>query len=176
MRFTLKTLSIIFDYPREEFANLVEAKDAVYSLLRGEDPEAAELIKEFLEKINPKDAEESYVSVFEVPPKCSLYSHSYTLKGKEDMVGQYLLEIKAQYKVKGFDVPVEKEIPTFLPVMLEYLSLVYDEDPGAAKRFAKRYLKPWVGELAACLEKNNSPWALPAKALVKVVDKLAGGA
>jgi len=175
LRFTLKTLSIIFDYPREEFANLVEARDAVYSLLKGEDEEAARLIHEFLGRVKPEDAEEAYVSVFEVPPKCSLYAHSYALKGKEDMVGQYLLEIKGQYKVKGFDVPVEREIPTFLPVMLEFLSLVYDEDPAAAKRFAKRYLKPWVAQLAECLERNGSPWALPARALVRVVERLAGG-
>ncbi len=176
MRFTLKTLSIIFDYPRDDFRNLVEAREAVYSLLRGEDPEAAELIREFLEKVDSGRADEEYVSVFEVPPKCSLYSHSYVLKGKEDMVGQYLLEVKAQYKVKGFDVPVQREIPTYLPVMLEYLSLVYDEDPAAARRFAKRYLKPWVAELARCLERNGSPWALPARALVRVVERLAGGA
>lgn len=175
MRFTLKALSIIFDYPRSELAEMIKAREAVYSLLRGEDEEAARLIHEFLGRVEPDSVDEAYVSVFEVPPRCSLYAHSYVLKGKEDMVGQYLLEVKAQYKVKGFDVPVTREIPTYLPVMLEFLSLVYDEDPSAARRFAKRYLKPWVGELAKCLEKNGSPWALPAQALVKVVDRLVDG-
>ncbi|GBF09117.1 nitrate reductase delta subunit [Aeropyrum pernix] len=175
MRLTLKTLSIIFSYPSEDLEELVRNREVVRPLLTGEDGEAAALIMEFLEKLDLERADEEYVAVFEMPPKCSIYAHTYLLKGKEDMVGQLLLEVKSHYKAKQLDMPVEREIPTYLPAMLEYLALVYDEDPKAARRFAKKYLQPWIGELASCLERNRSLWSLPAKALKKVVDKIAAG-
>ncbi len=173
MRLTLKVLSIIFDYPGDEFKKLISDKRHVVEALEAEDPEAASLLSRFLEAVDPDRADENYVSVFEVPPRCSLYAHTYMLKGKEDMVGQFLLEVKGHYKAKGVDVPVKSELPTFLPVMLEYMALVYDEDPESVKRFARRYLKPWVGELRRCLERARSPWALAAKSLEVVVDKLS---
>lgn len=174
MRLTLKTLSIVFDYPGDEFKELVQSRDVVKPLLEGEDSEAASLISSFLDSINLNTVDEEYTAVFEVPPKCSLYAHAYLLKGKEDLVGQLLLEVKAQYKVKGYDVPVSKEIPTYLPAMLEFLAFIYDSDKEATRRFAKKYLAPWARELRACLEKNGSKWALPARALEIVVSKLTG--
>ncbi|WP_148706415.1 nitrate reductase molybdenum cofactor assembly chaperone [Aeropyrum camini] len=175
MRLTLKTLSIIFSYPGEDLEELARNREVVGTLLAGEDEEAASLIIKFLEKLNLGRADEEYVAVFEMPPKCSLYAHTYLLKGKEDMVGQLLLEVKSHYKAKQLDVPVEREIPTYLPAMLEYLALVYDDDAKAARRFAKKYIQPWVGELAACLERNGSLWSLPARALKRVVDEIVGG-
>ncbi|MCE4610820.1 MAG: nitrate reductase molybdenum cofactor assembly chaperone [Desulfurococcales archaeon] len=172
MRLTLRVLAILFDYPRDEFKKIVRERDEVVEALGAENREAAEAIQRFLKSLDPEKADEEYVSVFEVPPKCSLYAHTYLLKGKEDMVGQLLLEVKGHYKVKGYDVPVRKELPTYLPVMLEYLSLVYDEDREAAKRFARRYIKPWVGHLKKCLYKANSPWKFAAEALEKVLDTL----
>ncbi len=175
MRLTLKVLSIIFSYPGKDLASLAGEAESLRVLLEGEDPEAARLIHEFLREVDPSRADEDYVSVFELPPKCSLYAHTYLLKGKEDMVGQFLLELKGHYKSKGLDVPVERELPSYLPVMLEYLALIYDEDPGLAARFARRYLAKWVGRLAECLERNRSPWAKPARALERVVGALASG-
>ncbi|MCE4604440.1 MAG: nitrate reductase molybdenum cofactor assembly chaperone, partial [Aeropyrum sp.] len=99
MRLTLKTLSIIFDYPGEELRELAQNAEAFKSVLSGEDPEAANLIIDFLESLDLSVVEEEYVSVFEMPPKCSIYAHTYLLKGKEDMVGQFLLEVKGHYKV-----------------------------------------------------------------------------
>ena len=175
MRFTLKVLSIIFSYPGRDLESLAGEAESVRDLLEGEDPEAARLIYEFLREINLSRADEDYVAVFEMPPKCSLYAHTYLLKGKEDMVGQFLLEIKGHYKSLGVDVPVERELPSYLPVMLEYLALAYDSDPRQAARFARRYLAKWVGRLAECLERNRSPWAKPARALERVVNALASG-
>ncbi len=173
MRLTLKTLSIIFDYPGEELRELAENADAFKSVLSGEDPKAADLIIDFLKSLDLSVVEEEYVSVFEMPPKCSIYAHTYLLKGKEDMVGQFLLEVKGHYKVKGLDVPVKREIPTYLPVMLEFLALIYDDDKSEARLFARRYLRPWVGKLSECLSRNKSRWAKPAKALELVVERLS---
>jgi nitrate reductase delta subunit len=175
LRLTLKTLSIIFDYPGPELREMAARRGDLVKALRLEDPEAADAIERFLGEVDPERADEDYVAVFEVPPKCSLYAHTYLLKGKEDLVGQMLLEVKAQYKAKGVDVPVKREIPTYLPVMLEYLAVVYDDDPQAARRFVRKYLAPWVGELERCLAKEGSPWVHAARALRIVVERIAGG-
>lgn len=173
MRLTLRVLAILFDYPGEEFKKILREREEISEALGAENRDAAKLIQEFLRSLDPERVDEEYVSVFEVPPKCSLYAHTYLLKGKEDMVGQLLLEVKGYYKVKGYDVPVRKELPTYLPVMLEYLSLIYDEDREAARRFVRRYIRPWVRELKRCLEKAKSPWRLAAEALEKVIDSLS---
>lgn len=173
MRVTLRMLSIAFDYPRGELKEMVGKREFIRRLIESEDKRVAEEFYRFLESLNPETLEEDYTSVFEVPPKCSLYAHTYLLKGKEDLVGQFLLEVKGHYKLAGLDVPVKRELPTYLPVMLEFLSIAVDISPEEAARFARRYLKPWVGELERCLERNRSPWARAAKALRLAIESLA---
>ena len=172
MKYLLKTLSILFDYPRDEFRELVEVKEDVYKILATEDEEAARLVYEFLNSINPDDADEFYVSIFEMPVQCPLYAHHYTLKDKQEQVGQYLLEIKMFYKATGYDVPIKKELPDFLPVMLEYLSAISEKSPEVAYEFAKRYIDPWLNDLYKCLEDKAPNYALLARALKIIIQKL----
>ena len=172
MKYLLKTLSILFDYPRDEFRELVEVKDDVYKVLATEDEEAARLIYEFLNSINPEDADEYYVSIFEMPAQCPLYAHHYTLKNKQEQVGQYLLEIKMFFKVTGYDVPIKKELPDFLPVMLEYLSAIIEKSPEIAYEFAKKYIDPWLDDLYKCLEDKAPGYALLVRALKRAIQEL----
>ncbi|MEB3787750.1 MAG: nitrate reductase molybdenum cofactor assembly chaperone [Desulfurococcales archaeon] len=173
MRASLKALSTLLSYPDDDFKLLYNNRDELVDALSREDPEVASLVNEFLDKIDPESADETYVAVFEMPPKCSLYAHEYLLHGKEEELGRFLLELKGIYKIHGVDAPLKKEIPDFLPLMLEFLALVYDVDREEARRFAKRYLKKWIGELARCLEKEGSPYALLARAVEKIVNDLA---
>ncbi|MEB3774838.1 MAG: nitrate reductase molybdenum cofactor assembly chaperone [Desulfurococcales archaeon] len=172
MKYTLKTLSILFSYPGEELYELASNIDALYELLSSEDKEAARLIREFLEGVDIDKIDEVYVSIFEMPAKCSLYSHTYIVKEKEGELGRFLLEIKGHYKVKGYDIQVTKEIPDYLPAMLEFLSIIIDTDPRAASKFARRYVKPMVRELTRCIERNNRTYLPLAKALSIVIDRV----
>ncbi len=172
MKYTLKALSVLFSYPNRELRELASQAEDLRELLSGEDEEIANLVYEFLKGIDPDKADELYVSVFEMPVKCPLYAHHYTLKDKQSEVGAYLLEIKARYKSKGFDIPVSKGLPDFLPVMLEFLSSIVDQDPQAASRFAKRYLQPWLPKLRSCIEKNRPEYAPLARALELAVSKI----
>ena len=95
------------------------------------------------------------------------------MRNKQEELGRFLLELKGIYRIHGVDVPLKKEIPDFLPVMLEFLALLYDVRREEAARFARRYLKKWIPELRKCLEENKSPYSLAAKALERVVDIIA---
>ncbi len=172
MRASLKALSTLLSYPDEDFKLIYSDRDELVNALSKEDPEVASLVNEFLDRIDPERADETYVSVFEMPPKCSLYAHEYILHGKEEELGRFLLELKGIYKIHGVDAPLKKEIPDYLPLMLEFLALVYDVDREEARRFARRYLKKWIGELRRCLEKEGSPYALLVKAVEKLVNDL----
>ncbi len=172
MKYTLKTLSLLFSYPGHELRELAGQAENLRDLLSSEDEEIAGLIYAFLKKLDLDKADELYVSVFEMPVKCALYAHYYTLKDKQSEVGSYLLEIKARYKSKGFDIPVSKELPDFLPVMLEFLSSIIDQDPQAAARFARKYIQPWLAKLKACIEKNRPEYAPLARALELAINKV----
>lgn len=173
MRATLKTLSIIFSYPDSDLAELINSRGELVEALSKEDPEAARLIGELLDKLAGMEADVTYVSVFEAPAKCSLYAHEYIMRNKQEELGRFLLELKGIYRIHGVDVPLKKEIPDFLPVMLEFLALLYDVKREEASRFARKYLRKWIPELRECLEKNNSPYSLAARALERVVESIA---
>lgn len=173
MRATLKTLSMIFSYPDKDLVSLAEGREDLVKMLSQEDEETAKLIGEFLAALPLGDADVTYVSVFEAPAKCSLYAHEYLLRNKQEELGRFLLELKGIYRIHGVDVPLKKEIPDFLPVMLEFLALLYDVKPSEAARFARRYLKRWIPELRECLEKNNSPYSIAARALERALERVA---
>ena len=141
-------------------------------VLEREDAEVAKLISSFLERVDPESIDEVYVSVFEAPAKCSLYAHEYLLKNRQEELGRFLLELKGIYRLYGVDVPVRREIPDYLPLMLEFLSLLYDVNRGEAERFARRYLSKWIGELRSCLERNNSIYSILARALETLIERI----
>ncbi len=172
MRYTFKTLSVLLGYPSEEFKRLAENPGDVYDLLSMEDEDIAKLIHDFLVNIDIQRADEIYVSIFELPAKCPLYAHYYIVKDREGELGRFLLEIKGQFKIHGYDMPVGKEIPDYLPAMLEFLSLIVNKDRKSAAKFAKRYIKPWTKKLKTCIERSNRAYLSLAEALERAVDKL----
>lgn len=54
MKYTLKTLSIIFSYPGREIRELAGQAEDLKELLSGEDEEIASLIYKFLKKPRPR--------------------------------------------------------------------------------------------------------------------------
>lgn len=175
MRFILKTLSILFSYPGSELRELVERSEELRELLSGEDEEAAGLVYEFLTTINLNNLEELYVQAFELQPRCPLYAHYYTLKDRQSEVGAYLLEIKYEYKSRGYDIPITRELPDYLPAMLEFLSLIVDNSAQAAASFARKYIKPWLPKLERCIEMNRPEYSPLVRALRLIIDKLSAG-
>ncbi|MCE4613616.1 MAG: nitrate reductase molybdenum cofactor assembly chaperone [Desulfurococcales archaeon] len=170
MRLALRVLSILFDYPSKEFESLIREADTVLEALYAENPKIARHVEKFIRSVNGEDAEELFVSIFEMPARCSLYLHEYLLKGKEEELGRFLLELKGRYRLRGFDMDTRKELPDYLPVVLEFLSLAPDED---LRLFAKRYLAPFLPKLETCLSrKGGERYVALVKALEELVEPI----
>jgi nitrate reductase delta subunit len=172
MKVALRVLSRLFSYPDETLVEMRRKRSELERVLASEDERVASLISRFLEAIDPEKAAEEYIAVFEFPARCSLYAHTYILRGKEDMVGPFLLEVKSYYRLRGYDVDPRRELPDYLPAMLEFLSVIYDEDPDLAARFALRYIAGWVRRLKECLEKTGSPYSVLAEALEVLLERI----
>jgi len=167
-----KTLSILLSYPNEAHRALYKHRDELLSIIESEDREIAGLISGFMDRVSLFELDEKFVSLFEMPPKCPLYAHEHMKLHKESEVGNYLLEVKIFYKAKGLDIDAGKELPDYLPVMLEYLANLLPNDQGLARVFVRKYMRPWVGKWAECVKREDEDFGLLAEALEKALDRI----
>ena len=101
--------------------------------------EAAILFRKFLEENTISD--ESYIDLFELDPKCSLYLGSHSYDEPKTCAGagvsdrnKYMIELRAIYK-HFRKIADEKELPDYLPLMIDFLSLTIESknDPVRGK-------------------------------------------
>lgn len=82
--------------------------------------------------------EEVYSSTFDLDPACHPYV-GYHLLGESYKRSVFLLELKARYRARGFDVP-GNELADHLAVMLRFLAV--NEDRGLAGEIIQEALRP----------------------------------
>ncbi len=102
---------------------------------------------------DPTEREAAYVATFDMVPEHSLHL-THHLFGDDKNRGPALIDLSEYYKSFGFQHE-EKEIPDFLPLMLEFVS---QTDPAGAKVFLADVSKIFA-VLAQNLEKVESPYA-----------------
>ena len=132
-------------------------------------------LAEFIRRAEEVNIEEHRVDMFERAPKCPPYAGWWALGEDSRERGWYMHQILSYYKTFGFDMDVRKELPDYLPAMLEFLAATADvEDLGRRelrKDFYRRFIKPWFDKFTHCLEKQKSPYAHLAKALTETFKK-----
>ncbi len=131
-------------------------------------PEVAEQIDRFLEADGALSSHE-YVSTLELSPPCPLYLGAHMFEEPSTCSGistsprnTFMLELSGMYEHFGFDLG-SKEMPDFLPVMLDFLALSLEckEDTlGLRRRLIEKYLLPGLPPLAKGLEKFGSVYGL----------------
>lgn len=133
---TFQLCSYLLSYPDQELMDSLEDVESELESL------AFSAIKEelvqFLEKAKLKSSSElisTYVYTFDFGKKTNLYV-TYMTNGEQRERGMDLLFLKNYYKLNGFDV-TDKELPDYLPIMLEFASLV---DKETLKPVFERYL------------------------------------
>lgn len=102
---------------------------------------------------DPISAEEDYVRTFDMVPEHSLHL-THHLIGEDKNRGPALIDLTEFYKEHGIEI-VEKELPDYLPLMLEFISLLEVEE-GA--QFLSRWNKV-LRQLHANLAEAGSPYA-----------------
>jgi nitrate reductase molybdenum cofactor assembly chaperone NarJ/NarW len=159
---TLKVLAALLVYPEQE---LIDSLDEMAAILEAEGalPKAerralAALMADLL-GTDLMDAQARYVALFDHSRSLSLhlYEHSH---GESRDRGQAMVNLLNHYRAHGLD-PGDSELPDFLPLFLEFLSV----RPAVEAR-AMLGQAVWVAALLrARLEQRGSPYAAVFRAL-----------
>lgn len=136
------------------------------------DAPGAALLSRFLED---SVAEEDYVDLFELDPKCPLYlgSHSFDEPqtcpgaGTSDRNG-YMLELLAIYRHLGL-MPNVGELPDYLPLMVEFLALSAESEDPIREKLIEEYILPHLPPMRSRLEELNTPYLYLLEALERVL-------
>ena len=139
------------------------------------DKESAVLLRKFLEENTISD--ESYIDLFELDPQCALYlgSHKYDepkmcVNAAVSDRNKYMIELKAIYK-HFRKIPDEKELPDYLPLMIDFLSLTIEsKDDSVRGKFIKEYLLPFLPLIHSKLKELKTPYVYLIDALDKIIN------
>ncbi|HEC16318.1 MAG TPA: nitrate reductase molybdenum cofactor assembly chaperone [Sedimenticola sp.] len=149
-------LARLLDYPNEE---LMENIPALIDVIK-EDPDITEQernsLMEFISWMQLHDLiglQSDYVQTFDMTPEHDLHL-THHLFGDDQGRGPALIDLSEHYKANGLEV-ASKEIPDYLPLILEYVSTLDDMQARIFLGDAAKVIKV----LAENLEKADSPYA-----------------
>lgn len=170
-----KLLSVLLDYPGDdllgelhreiEAAGAGQARDFVLGLDREQcfTPEERLSIALFVESLlamDPVEAQARYVQTFDLVPEHSLHL-THHIFGEEKTRGPALIDLTEYLKSYGFSHD-ERELPDFLPLLLEFVSELEEDEARVFLGDAGKVLKV----IADNLEKAGSPYAQ----LIRIID------
>jgi nitrate reductase delta subunit len=151
-----KILAHLLDYPTDE---LLENLQDIIKMLK-EDPEVTAQERDELMQLiswmqlhNLIGMQSDYVRTFDMTPEHDLHL-THHLFGDDSGRGPALIDLSEHYKAAGLEVD-ENEIPDFLPLILEYVSML---DDMQARVFLGDAAKV-ITVLAENLEKAKSPYS-----------------
>jgi nitrate reductase molybdenum cofactor assembly chaperone NarJ/NarW len=145
--------SRLLSYPSPETRRELFAVDRS---LQGLPPRARVPLERFLRHVKSADLlelQEEYVRTFDLTDQTPLYL-TYVQNGDGRDRGRALLTLKERYQAAGLD-PETRELPDYLPMVLEFVSLAPDE---VAREIAHEF-KAAVAQVGASLRARDSPYA-----------------
>lgn len=152
-------------------------KDAeeVVKRLESIDKESAVLLSKFLNE--NAISEEDYIDLFELDPKCPLYLGSHTYDEPKTCANAavsdrngYMIELVGIYRHFG-QKPTEKELPDYLPLMVDFLSLTTESrDDPVRDKLIEEYLLPFLSPMRSRLGELKTPYLYLLEALEKVIN------
>ncbi len=163
----LKLIGILMDYPQDELWQHRE------ELLAGaDDPRLSKQrrteLRDFVSVLlgtDPLAAQDAWLSTFERGRSMSLLLFEH-IHGESRDRGQAMVDLIDAYRKNGFDLTA-KELPDYLPLLLEYLS---HRSPDEARDWLG-HVKHIVGMLAARAAERRSPYTI----LFAILVELAAG-
>jgi nitrate reductase molybdenum cofactor assembly chaperone NarJ/NarW len=162
MMLTFKVLAALLVYPEQE---MIEGLDDMAALLEAEgalpktERRALAALMAELRGADLMDAQARYVALFDHSRSLSLhlYEHSH---GESRDRGQAMVDLLAHYRAHGLE-PGTAELPDFLPVFLEFLSM----RPAVETRALLGQAIWVVALLRARLEQRGESYAAVFRAL-----------
>jgi nitrate reductase delta subunit len=170
MRLTLRVLSVLLSYPDaavQQAAPELAGVLATDGLLSAQQRAALLPLLDDLTGTDLLDLQERYVGLFDRGRALSLHLFEH-VHGESRDRGQAMVDLRDRYEAQGLEIAA-KELPDYLPLFLEYLSVL----PSA--QAADELAQPGVilSALAERLEEKGTPYAAPMRILVDLAG--AGG-
>lgn len=147
-----RILSALLSYPQPD---LIAALPEIGQELADE-PGFAETLQPLLSYLKSEQLiplQENYVATFDRTPSQALHLFEH-IHGESRDRGQAMVDLMEEYRRHGFE-PDVSELPDYVPLFLEFLSLVDDE-------IAEKLLGDAIHVLAAIgvrLQRNDSPYS-----------------
>lgn len=161
-----RILSALLSYPQPDLiAAVPEIEEA---LAEGEGGQLRlamlEPLLTYLQAESLITLQENYVATFDRTPSQALHLFEH-IHGESRDRGQAMVDLIEEYRAHGFE-PEVNELPDFVPLFLEFLSLTSTDD-------ANRLLGDAIHVLAAIgvrLQRNDSPYSVIFEMLTTLTD------
>jgi nitrate reductase delta subunit len=161
----LRAFALLFDYPGEALqahADEIAAELAGLGTPRAGAAGEAQALLRHLRDADLLELQAEYVDVFDRGRSTSLNLFEH-VHGDARERGQAMVDLLQQYREVGLELS-SRELPDYLPVYLEYCSML---EPQAALEGLGE-IAPLLVNLAAALERRDSPWLAAAAALCEL--------
>lgn len=159
--------SYLLSYPDQEFiASFDEVEEVLDSLPASEIKKELGKFCETAKNLPPSELIAAYVNTFDFGKKTNLYI-TYMTNGEQRERGMDLLFLKNYYKSHGFEV-TDKELPDYLPIMLEFASQV---DVETIKPVFERYLLN-IQEIANNLNREKNFYHHILKSVLSALEEV----
>jgi len=163
----LKLIAALLLYPdralRSALPDLAAALAAESSLPAGHRAGLAGFART-LAALDPYEAEEAYVALFDRTRTLSLHLFEHAF-GDSRARGQAMVALGERYRQEGLE-PDSRELPDYLPLFLEFLSLL----PTADALPMLKEAAPVLDKLRAGLERRESGYAAAFRALLAIAN------
>jgi nitrate reductase molybdenum cofactor assembly chaperone NarJ/NarW len=126
---TFKVLSLLLNYPQAEWVNELALLEEVLDAERDKNGNASQKMADLFHLFRTEsllDVEQNYVSTFDRNPSHSLHLFEH-IHGESKDRGMAMVNLIEEYRKHGLDMDAE-ELPDFVPLFLEYLSQLPDEE------------------------------------------------
>lgn len=161
-----KIISILLEYPTRELVDHWEEIEQLIPELEHasqEDKEALEGFMRWAGSLLLTEYQAEYVRTFDFTPENALYLTHHLFEEQDRDRGPALVDLSEYYKAEGFEIS-DGELPDYLPLVLEYVSMLNSETD--ARLFLQQ--SAHVSEIVAGnLEKTQSPYA----PLLRIVER-----
>lgn len=129
MQNTYKVLSLLLDYPSEELRNNLQYIMGVVDedhLLDTEQLTNLQLFLDYAMPLTLAEWQSQYVQMFDFSTNTNLYLFDHVYGDSRER-GQAMVDLTEMYTRAGF-IPCSNELPDYLPLFLEYLSLLTNKE------------------------------------------------
>ena len=126
---TFKVLSLLLSYPQAEWVDELDLMEALLAEEQEQNGAAQAQLADLFQALRAEtllESEQTYVGTFDRNPSHSLHLFEH-IHGESRDRGSAMVNLIEEYRKHGLDMDAD-ELPDYVPLFLEYLSQLPDQD------------------------------------------------